>query len=222
MIQLGQSVSPGGPTRASEANSAFGSIDGLHDYSDNEHWFDPTTGDGKHKAVNILTKDAAAASIKDLVTLQWDPISGASQDGHGVGLRVLLDNDAGEPIRYFYWEFLAGDASDGTEDVELLLKGFIAGADTNILGFVNGAWNFQGLDILNIGNLSIGSGTWDDPWVLAGGLMYLWVHDIPAGAMWLMFKVSSAPVGATKNLVKDNATGYFSQSDPALAPVPDA
>lgn len=219
MIKTGQSVTAGNPTRALNMNDSYGTTDGLYDYSAVEHWFDPSTGTGKHKAINSEVYDVAAASIKDQLNWLWNPVSGTALDNQGMAFNVTMDNDAGEAIRFFRWEITSEDVSDGSEGTGWLMKGFVGGSETDILAFTAGGWDFQGLDISNIGNMSIGSGTWDDPWVFGGGLMYMWVHNLAGGNCWLMFKVGGAPVGGTQNAVKDDATGFFAQSD---APVPDA
>lgn len=216
-ILLSQSVNSGNPTRASDVNKSYQTTDGLHTYADVEHWFDPSTGDGTHKAISSSVTSAADSTIKDILSQSWNPASGTAQDGQGLAWNVTLDNDADEAIRFFRWETKAADVSDGLEDLELTLKGFVAGTETDILGFASGAWDFQGLNISNVGNILTGAGTWDDPWVI-GGVMYIWVHEIAGGNQWLMFK-TSAPVGANQNAVKDDATGFFAQSGAA---VPDA
>ena len=213
----GQSATSGQPTLASQMSTSFANGDYLQSKGNVEHWFDATTGDGLHKAITAVSKNAAGATVVDILTMEWNPVGGGALDDHGLGMVTILDNDAEERIEFWRFDIKAADVSDGAEDTELSMKAHVAGVNTDILSFSSGAWDFEGLNIINVGNLVAGGGTWDDPWIL-GGVMWIWVHDIPAGNQWLMFK-TSAPVGANQNAVKDDATGFYAQS---AAAVPDA
>lgn len=119
-------VSVGGPTKASEYNSLSGNTDALKERFAVQHYINNTGvegEDGYHFDVVILQEDAAAASIVDALTLQWNPSGGSGlANSAGIGISVKLDDAGGNITEVGTMEWVYVDSSASSEDVDLVFR----------------------------------------------------------------------------------------------------
>ena len=113
-----------------------------------------TTAD--NTAQLTLTSTDADANAGPILVLNRDSASPADGDSLGA-LRFAADNDAAESTNFFSIESFIRDASDGSEDVQMVMYGMSGGSTLNIMEFdtIEGGVNAVPEVVFNDGSSNI-------------------------------------------------------------------
>ncbi len=129
--QATSDVNIGDYTKASDHNKVRGNVEWLQSKADVQHNFDTSTGTGYHKAITQLITDAAGATVKDLLTSEWDPASGSATIGQALRWLAKMPDSAGNQDVFGAIRHIADAVTSGAEEGRTVLTVMAAGTPTD-------------------------------------------------------------------------------------------
>ena len=112
----------------------------------------------------LYSRDAGAASVKDILTLSWDPADAAPVANQGVGISFVMSDDGNNQDEFASLDVVALDETATTEDAVLNINLITAGTVQESLTLVDGTMSFRGaatIDTSGNNALTLNAGTED-------------------------------------------------------------
>lgn len=147
-------VDIGDYTKASDYDLLADNPEYLQVLADVQHNFDVSTGTGYHKAITQLITDAAGATVKDLLTSEWDPVSGAAAANQGIRWLAKMPDSANNQDIYAALRTISDTVTSTSEEGRVVLALMAAGTLTDQIEILKNAVRPTTDSALNLGSAS--------------------------------------------------------------------
>ena len=152
---LALDVNIGDYTKASNHDNLSTNVDYLQVLADVQHNFNIITGTGYHKAITQLITDAAGATVKDLLTSEWDPASGSATIGQAIRLILAkMPDSANNQDIYAALRTISDTVTSTSEEGRVVLALMAAGTLTDQIEILKNAVRPTTDSLLNLGSAS--------------------------------------------------------------------